>query len=363
MSEIQDTQCKICTVLLIQNDCETLKKIILNIHDPIFCMEIIPYLALFCRSFQEYCNMDLINKDVDSEIYDIRNSIKIYGERYGKSKKEFLESDRKQDDEFRDGLRFDFAKNLNIHFNLGIYFDENKRIVGNTQLIANTLNMHGLTKRERQEKSFNLGCHLASIIGSVSNGLADSLPVPNIILKENIPVFYYDDFNTNRNAFFNPIFSKDINLLMLHILSSINFVKYVLTPLLVEENVWIFRINYIVIYHAYLGLKKMKMHIENNYTDAIEMISRLNSILEYGETLFLSKFRNCMMHYDLKNNGVFVITEDNFDEKKLLYGLIEECFNGEIYKSYFEKIIDMGEQIENFITQQFNFDIVSLKNF
>ena len=107
----------------------------------------------------------------------------------------------------------------------------------------------------------------------------------------------------------------------------------------------------------------MKMHIENNYTDGIEMISRLNSILEYGETLFLSKFRNCMMHYDLKNNGVFVITEDNFDEKKLLYGLIEECFNGEIYKSYFEKIIDMGEQIENFITQQFNFDIVSLKKF
>ena len=32
-------------------------------------------------------------------------------------------------------------------------------------------------------------------------------------------------------------------------------------------------------------------------------------------------------------------------------------------KSYFEKIIDMGEQIENFITQQFNFDIVSLKKF
>lgn len=361
MSEFQDTKCKICTVLLIQNDCETLKKIILNVHDSIFCMEMIPYLALFCRSFQEYSNIDLINKDVDSEIYDIRNSIKIYGERYGKSKRQFLESDKKQDDEFRDKLRFGFTKNLNIHFNLGIYFNENKRIIGNTQLIANTLNMNGLSKRERQEKSFNLGSHLASIIGSVSNGLADSLPVPNIILQDNIPTFYYDDFNTNKNDFFSPNFSKDINLFMLHILSSINFVKYVLKPLLIEENLWIFRINYIVIYHAYLGIKKLKTHIENNCKNMIEVVSRLNSIIRYGETLFISKFRNCMMHYDLKNDGVFAITEANFDEKKLLYGLIEECFKGEIYKSYFDKITHMGEQIESFITQQFNFATVCLK--
>ena len=37
------------------------------------------------------------------------------------------------------------------------------------------------------------------------------------------------------------------------------------------------------------------------------------------DALHDTEFRNCMMHYDLKNNGVFVITEDNFDEKKLLY--------------------------------------------
>ena len=46
------------TVLLIQNDCESIKQLVLNFQDSIFCMRIIPYMALFCRSFQEYAEIE-----------------------------------------------------------------------------------------------------------------------------------------------------------------------------------------------------------------------------------------------------------------------------------------------------------------
>lgn len=361
MTDIQDVKYKICTLLLIQNDCETLKNIVLKFRDPIFCMEIIPYMALFCRSFQEYYGMELISKDVDSEIYDIRNSIKIYGDRYGKSKKKFLVSDESQDEEFREQLRFDFTKNLDIHYNLGMYFTDDMKIIGNTQLIANTLNMNELSQKERGEKAYNLGYHLGSIIGGVSRGLASTISTPRIQLNENMPTFYYDDINTNKNNFFNPTFGKDISLFMLHVLCSINFIKYVLEPLFSGKNVWMLRIKYIVIYHTYLGMGRLKAYIENNRAGMIDLIDSIDVLLQNGDGLFTSKFRNCMMHYNLENNGEFAISDVNFDENKLFYGLIEECFKGESYISYFNRISWFGDQIEEYLSQHFDFDVVCLK--
>ena len=75
MEESREMQGNISTVLLIQNDCESIKQLALNYHDSIFCMRIIPYMALFCRSFQEYADTELISPEVDEEIYDLRNSI------------------------------------------------------------------------------------------------------------------------------------------------------------------------------------------------------------------------------------------------------------------------------------------------
>ena len=326
-------------------------------------MEIISYLALFCRSFQEYANIELIDKKVDSEIYDTRNSIKIYGNRFGKSKEQFLATDENQDEEFREKLRFDFTKKLNLHYNLGVFFTKDKKIIGNTQLIANALNMNGLSDKEKGKKSYELGYHLAKIINSISMEIANSIPVSNIILQDNLPMLYYDDFNTNKNNFFNRSIGKDINLFMLHILSNINFVKYVLESLFADENLWLFRIKYITIYHAYLGLKKLKAHIENNHTELAYLDKFITSILKNGDFLFTSKFRNCMMHYNMENNGVFAITEENFNEKELFFGLVEECFNGESYGKYLDKINCFRQQMEDLITQQFSIEYVHLKTF
>lgn len=360
MVESKEARGNISTVLLIQNDCESIKKLVLNFHDSIFCMQIIPYMALFCRSYQEYIETELIGSKVDSEIYDIRNSIKLYSQRYGKNKKRFLAVDEGQDEEYKSKLRF-FLKNMNVHYNLGIYFTENKKIIGNTQLLESMLRLHGLSEQEKQQKCFSLGNHLASVIGSVSNGLASSLVVPQIAIKGQLPRFSYYDLNTNRNRFFNRYFEKDENLFLLHMLSNINFVKYVLCPLLERDNLWMFRIKYISIYHAYMGIVRIKSHMKNGRAEMLDLLKGAEPIIEEGEKVFVSKFRNCMMHYNLSKDNKFTISERNFSWDKPFFGLIEECFEGVPYEVYLKRLERLGDKIEDFITKQFNFEQIHLK--
>ena len=363
MEESREMQGNISTVLLIQNDCESIKQLVLNYHDSIFCMRIIPYMALFCRSFQEYADTELISPEVDEEIYDLRNSIKIYSERYGKNIKRFIAVDEEQDEEYKSQLKFDFLKKMNAHYNLGMYFTKDKKIIGNTQLIESMLRLHGLSKQKQQQKCLLLGNHLASVIGSVSNGLESSLPVPQIAVEGQLPKFFYDDINTNKSNFFNSHLEKDENLFLLHMLCNIIFVKYVLCPLLTKDNLWIFRIKYIAIYHAYVGIVKIKSYMKNNRTEKLDLWSEADCIIEEGKNIFVSRFRNCMMHYNLNKDNEFSISENNFSWDRPFFGLIEECFDGMPYRDYVERLEKFGDVIEEFITKQFDFERIHLKEF
>lgn len=354
----------IATVLLIKNDCESLKKLISEYCDPIFAIQMIPYMALFCRSYQEYTKIELINSEVDSEIYDLRNCLKIYGERYGKNKKRFITVDEEQNEEYKSQLRFEFLKKMNVHYNLGMYFTKDKKIIGNTQLIESMLKLYGLPKHEKQQKCYSLGKYLASVVGSISKDLSDIIMVPQIVTEGQLPKFFYKDINTNKSKFFNNKLEKHENLFFLHILSGLNFVKYVLCPLLAKENVWLFRIKYISIYHAYRGVVKMDSHAKNSGLKEINLWKGVDSIIEEGKKMFSSKLRNCMMHYDLNIDNEFSISESNFSWNKPFFGLIEECF-GEMttYEVYLKRVEKLGEKIEDFITKQFDFEQIDLKEF
>lgn len=363
MKEIREALGNLGTVLLIQNDCESIKKLVKNFRDSIFDMHIIPYMALFCRSYQEYTGIELINPEVDSEIYDIRNSIKIYGERYGKNIKRFITVDEEQDDKFKNELKFDFWKDMNIHFNLGMFFTEDKKIIGNTQLIESMLRLHGLSEQEQKQKCFSLGYHLASVIGSVSDCLESFLSAPQIAVEGQLPKFLYEDINTNNTDFFNIRFEKDENLFLLHMLSNINFVKYVLCPLFDKNNFWIFRIKYISIYHAYKGIVRIKSYMKSNRAEKLDLWKGADYIIEEGKNIFVSKCRNCMMHYSLNSDNEFCISERNFSWEKPFFGLIEECFEGITYIDYIGRLEKLGDKIEEFITMQFDFERIHLKEF
>ena len=61
----------------------------------------------------------------------------------------------------------------------------------------------------------------------------------------------YIDLNTNRkNRFFNKTFDKEINLIMLHLLSSIGFVEHVLLETLPSNDQWLMRVEYVAAHHT-----------------------------------------------------------------------------------------------------------------
>ena len=358
---MEDARRKICTILLLQNDCETLKTIIPKRHSPITSLCIIPYYALFCRSFQEYSGLKIIDPEYDSQVCDIRNGIKTFSERYARSQKRFLATDEQQNEEFRELLQFNFMKDWNIHYNLGLYFDKEGHIVGNTQLCFDMLGMNGLTEEEKAKKSYALGEYMGKVIGSVSTGLSKSITAPTIQVADSEPEYYYEDINTNISPFLNPQYSKDINLYCLHLLSILGFAKYILEPIVLKENPWIFRIKYITVHYAISGLKKLKAFFENDrQKNSNKLYQKITGVIASCDYLFVPQFRNCMMHYDLGADEAFTISDTNFDWNKVLFGLVEECF-GVTYEICYDKLSEAATQIELCLSGLFDYGCLRIK--
>lgn len=98
-------------------------------------------------------------------------------------------------------------------------------------------------------------------------------------------------------------FVQRIKLVFLHLLCNMNFVKYILRKLFVDDNKWVFRVEYIVTYYTYRALQRLKNYCENNGDIKFDF-ETASDIFIKGEILFQSNLRNCMMHYGLENRNV-----------------------------------------------------------
>ena len=134
-----------------------------------------------------------------------------------------------------------------------------------------------------------------------------------------------------------------------------NFVKYVLRELFDDDNTWVFRVEYIVTYYTFRAIEKIKNHSENN-KDARVNVDEINTIMKNGEGLFVSKFRNCMMHYDLVNRNV--LSEEYIENE--FYGLIENCFEGMNYRTYRAKLRKLSDQIIEYLERRFDYTKIKL---
>lgn len=211
-----------------------------------------------------------------------------------------------------------------------------------------------------KEKNYQIGYHIGSFVASFRKGLANSSNFP-IIERErkSISINYYCDINTNKRN--NLLFKgqkKEINLFYLHLLCNMNFVKYILRPLFLDGNIWVFRVEYIVSYYTLRALERLKNYTENNKDITIES-KELYDILKLGKVLIKTKVRNCMMHYNLENAGV--ISFENID--KPFYGIIEKCFNGKSYQEYLIELHGLSNMIIDFLNNQFDFSNVKLESF
>ena len=352
----EEDTCFLSTVKLIINDCETLKAFILSIKNPIYAMFILPYFALFCNGLREYVNHNLLSSENDSGNAKLRNVIKSFENRFGKMKNMCLTLDKEQNEEFQEPVRFEFIKSFNLHYNLGIYFDKEKRIIGNTHLVSNYLKCYKGSKKEK--KAYQIAENFGEIIGSLSDGFSSKMEMPSIRINIIHAEIMYLDLNTNKNKFFNKHFSKEINLLLLHCVSTLNFVQYCLEPIFSTMNPGIMRVKCISAYYTHRGLLRIKNHLEQNSTS--QLVQDIEQITQSGECLFTSIMRNCMMHFDLKNNGKFAISQDCYDISKPLFGLIETCF-GLSYNEYFNKLSDYGKRLDKFISDLFDIRNAKIK--
>lgn len=323
-------------------------------------MEIIPYYALFVQSCQEYMGESFLPEEIALSIKDIRNHIKSYSESFGKSKRKVASIDQEQDASFKSQLRFDFLKSWNIHLNLGTYWTEDHHIIGNTQQLAAFIDVKNLSGPEVGKKQYELGHQIGSFVGSVRSGFAETMSPPAIergVTQTEIKL--YHDFNTNKqNDFFPAGTAKELCLFYVNLLCNMNFVKHILRSLFSDGNTWVFRVEYIVTYYTLRALQRLKNYSESN-TDISVDTREIDEILNLGDSLFRSKFRNCMMHYNLMGQGVVSL---EYIEKPF-FGMIETCFNGMDYQTYLTSLREVSDMIIAYLEKQFSCADIELEQF
>lgn len=357
MGEVSELE-RLISIRIIQEDVETISSLLANERNPIFAMEIIPYFALFIQSYQEYMGESFLSESEAIKIKDIRNHIKYYADTFGKSKRKISSVDQDQDSSFRSQLRFDFLKRWNIHLNLGTYWTDDRRIVGNTQQLAGFLGMNNIFDSDVRQMQYELGYQIGSFVASVRDELAKSFSPPVVNRAgTSVAIKYYYDINTNKqNILFGNDKSKELSLFFLHLLCNMNFTKYVLMPLFPDGNIWIFRIEYIVTYYTFRALQRLRNYCENNSDVKIEL-KEINEILRGGEGVFKSKFRNCMMHYNLENQSV--LSSEKI--QRPFFGIVENCFEGMDYYTYLNTIRNLSDRIIAYLEKQFNCSSVKLQ--
>lgn len=346
------------SIRIIQEDAEAIFSLLSSERDSIFSMEIIPYYALFVQSCQEYMGENFLPEEIALNIKDIRNHIKMYGEAFGKSKKKISSVDCEQDTEFKSQLRFDFLKSWNVHLNLGTYWTEDHHVIGNTQQLAAFLDLKAQSSPEAGKKQYELAYQISSFVSSVRNGLAEVLSPPVINRAATaIEIKKYYDINTNkRNPFFIENGPKELNLFFLHLLCNMNFVKYVLRQLFSDGNIWTFRVEYVVTYYTLRALQRLKNYCENNEDISINT-SEISEIENVANPFFQSKFRNCMMHYNLLNQDV--LSYEHIE--KPLFGIVENCFEGMDYRTYLSHLHKISDRVIVYLEKYFDCDNIELK--
>lgn len=328
----------------------------------VIALSLLPFLALYCRSAQEFLGKIIIEDELDKQINDLRNGLKIYSGKYNKAKDAVLRSDEQQNHVFKNMLRFPIMRSMNIHYNLGVYFDTEGHVIGDTQIANYFLNIPHVNCTDQQTKAREIGRMLEEKIGYILIEIFGIDPLRKDLEISDCPKCGYRDLNTNKKSdFFNHPVDKELNLILLHILSSIGFVRHILCSMLSNDNQWAFRIEYIVAHYAWSALKKIEQHYDNDNTKKGNIQKAVNSIVDEGARLFPSSFRNCMMHYDLCNNGTAVVLQEYFDSQKPFWGLVESCFEGKTYNQFVSELRSYTMKLEGYILSWFCVDMKKIK--
>lgn len=348
---------KTITNYIIREDADTIFSLIKTEKDNIFSMEIIPYYALFVHSCQEYFQNKSSSEGINNKITDIRNFIKIYSDRFGKNERRILKVDLNHNETFKNQLKYNFMKSWNVHMNIGTFWTDDRHIIGNTQMMADCLGISDIFNSNNGEEFLELAREISSFICYIRDNLLSFISLPTINRQSTgINIEWYYDFNSNRSrTLFVGNLSKSENIFLLDLICNMNFIKYILRPLLDEHNYWIFRIEYIVAYYTWKALQRLKNHCEINHKVNINL-DPFDILNDRANFIFNSKFRNCMMHYNLE--GYNLISIENID--KPFYGIVENCFDGMNYFDFINELRTFSDDFASLLEKRLNIDNIVL---
>lgn len=368
-------------------DCKTVCSLAKSLqHDGVTAFGIIPYITLTAYTALEMLssNDPQLHIPYSTQIKDIRMKLKIFENGYSKSKRMLLNIDYLQDQIFKKKLNSNFIENWNIHYNLGIYTDKEKRVVGNTQYNYYLLQDNRFLKKSLDEiaqayslspnkfdlnEQVNKDCYAyayncGQLINSVRLGL-ENFDIPISINTEKFKInYYYTDYNTNVKSTLFPQGEdgKATILYLLHILSTINFLIYVLNNYEKDDYGWWLKINYIVYYYSMHKLTDLHEHFIQNKLINPKIEELINKLNCRNANYINGTFRNYIMHSKLiDKNGNSIISYDNLDKAKPLFGLVETCFNGMSYYELKTNIISEMEQVSKVIAQWLDIQSLNIK--
>lgn len=346
---------------MVIRDGQTISSVLINSpYRAIVSMLLLPYAGLYCKEAEEFYGKKVVSPEIDTQIVDLRNSIKIFCGKYNALEREFLLSDEEQDDYFKSLLRFDFVRQMNIHYNLGIYFDNDGHVIGNTQLINFHLKPVTMGDSDANMNAYKLGNAVGVSVKRIlmfSNTKVNTWTTKG---NQNFCVGYIDYNSNNDNSPFAYDGQKGLNLLMLHILGLLGTCKYLLRTFLNDNNQWLYRCEYVISHNIWAGLRIIKAHYEQDKSLDIDL-DFLAKLVEHGRHLFPSSYRNCMMHYNLVHEGEPCIKEEYYRPDIPLFGLVESCFAGKTAAEYYSDLRSYIDEVEDYLNTWFTFDYAKIR--
>lgn len=372
MSDKLSTVLPLAELTIIKRDFDLLKKIMLNLPHEL-AVQMVPYSALFCYEVSQYLNDH--GQTVEFEqtgrysIKDIRQKAKFFDLSVNKLLQSVENVDELQNDYFVQLMKFPELGPWNVHTNLGIYYDSERHIVGNThysyyvfqdeKMISHpkeTMTGHELMGEEIKAFGYDMG----RIIGSISDGLSQISDFMVADFDVTPLKLFSQDFNTNRCVTVGNDKYKIIRLFLLHVLSSIGFVLYVLKKSIIRDSGLLLRLEYITYHFALLRLDGISNYCKQNskVVNDTKLTELLGSI-DYSDAKGVRKpeFRNCMMHFGLKaKDGTSLIDSNNVDLAKPFCGLVESQF-GKSYEEYQSSIEAELTEMFDSISKYLDFDL------
>ena len=334
--------------LIIKRDFDSLRKIVSHLSAGVQT-QIVPYSALFCYEIIEYLNRHGNNIEVEQtgrySIKDIRQKAKFFDLSINKLLQNVANVDEMQNEYFVNLMKYPQLGYWNVHTNLGIFFDKEKRIVGNTHyeyylfqdeksISCSQNESSDFTLKGEEIKAF--GYDMGRIIGSISSGFSSvSDFLVSDVLADPIKL-NSQDFNTNRCTTTGNEKYKVVKLFMLHVLSSIGFILFCLKKVIIRDTGLLLRLEYITYHYALIRLNGLLAYCQSHSSviDDPNLVRMLEAI-DYANANGLRKkeFRNCMMHFALiDKDGNSLLEETKVDLSKPLCGLVESQFDNSYYE-------------------------------